>query len=291
MTRCVLEDVDEGMTNDASLLFGILDAREGVEELRRRIDGDELDAEVCAKSALYLIALVEAEQAGVDEDAGKLIANRAVNERCRDRRIHTARQSADRTAVADDVSYLCNFVIDEGARRPRRCRATHLEEKVREHLAPARCVRDLGMELHPIPGLRFVTERRNRRAVAAREAQEATRERAHLIAMAHPGHEWLPHIESLKQRAAVTAQEYLRASVFAAVRRSDIATVQVRDEIHPVADAKDRRDLERCWLRGRNVLAVDRVWPTAEDYPGRRPLSDPVDRARRRMDLGIDARF
>ena len=51
----------------------------------RRVDGDELDAEVRTEGALHLLALVQPQQARVDEDAGELVADRAMHERGGDR--------------------------------------------------------------------------------------------------------------------------------------------------------------------------------------------------------------
>ena len=91
----VLEDVDERVADDRSLLLRILDARERVEKAARRVDGDELDAEVRVERALHLLALVQPQQARVDEHAGELIADRPMHERRGDRRVDAARQAAD----------------------------------------------------------------------------------------------------------------------------------------------------------------------------------------------------
>ena len=68
------------------------------------VDRDELDAEVRAERALDLLALVQSQQPGVDEDAGELIADRAMHERRRDGRIHAAGESADHARVADQLA-------------------------------------------------------------------------------------------------------------------------------------------------------------------------------------------
>ena len=114
-----------------------------------------------AHRALDLLALVQPQQAGVDEHAGELVADRAVHERRGDRRIHAARQPADHLRVADERADLRDLLLDERARRPARRRAADLEQEVREQLAAARRVRDLGMELHAVD--RLATRARTRR--------------------------------------------------------------------------------------------------------------------------------
>src|SRR3954466_6247274 len=152
-------------------------------------------------------------------------------------------------------------------------------------------MRDLGMELDAEPRLAFVPERGDGGAVTARRAEEPAGERPHLIAMAHPGDEVLRRLEATEEWTRVAAHLYLGAPVLPALGRNDFAAVQVRDEVHPVADAEDRRDLERGRLGGRHVLAVNRVRAAAEDDAGWRPLANPLDGARRRMDLRVDARL
>ena len=71
-----------------------------------------------AERALDLLALVQAQQPGVDEDARELVADRAVHQRRRDRRVHAAGQPADHARVADLRADLRDLVVDERARRP-----------------------------------------------------------------------------------------------------------------------------------------------------------------------------
>src|SRR5688572_27257131 len=100
-----------------------------------------------AKGSFDLLALVESEESRVDEDAGELIANRAVHERRGDRGIDTARQAADHARLSHLLRDLRHLVIDERAGGPRWLGAAHLEEKVRDHFAAARRVRHFGVKL------------------------------------------------------------------------------------------------------------------------------------------------
>src|SRR5688572_4017419 len=106
------------MADGAALLLRVGHAGECVEEPVGGIDGHEADAEVRAEGALHLLTLVLAEQAGVDEDAGELVADGAVHERRGDARVDAARQTADDASLADEGADLLYFVLDEGAGGP-----------------------------------------------------------------------------------------------------------------------------------------------------------------------------
>ena len=76
-----LEDLDEDAADDLALLFRIGDAGEFVHEAVDGIDDDELEAHVLFERFTDLFALVLAKEAVVDEDAGELLADGAVDER------------------------------------------------------------------------------------------------------------------------------------------------------------------------------------------------------------------
>ena len=59
---------------------------------------DEVDVELAAEGLLDLVALAGAHEAGVDEDAGELVADRLVDERGGDRRVDAAGQRAEHPA-------------------------------------------------------------------------------------------------------------------------------------------------------------------------------------------------
>jgi hypothetical protein len=54
-------------------------------ELRSGIDVHHLDAEIAGKGLHHLLGFVQAQQAVIDEDAGQLVADRAVDQRRGDR--------------------------------------------------------------------------------------------------------------------------------------------------------------------------------------------------------------
>ena len=92
-----LEDVDERRADDLALLLRIGDAGEPLEEQRRRVHEHERQLQPLEPLA-DLRRLVEPQHAVVDEDAGQPVADRAMNEQRRDRRIDAAAQRRRRRA-------------------------------------------------------------------------------------------------------------------------------------------------------------------------------------------------
>src|SRR5205814_2693382 len=77
---CLLENVDEGVANDLSLLFRIFHTGQGCEKAFLSVNRYQLDSQVGAERPLYLLTLVQPQQSSVDENAGELIANRAMHQ-------------------------------------------------------------------------------------------------------------------------------------------------------------------------------------------------------------------
>ena len=65
-----------------------------------------------------LLGLVLAQQPVVDEHAGELVADRAVDERRRGRGVDAAREAADDAAVADLGADPLDLLVDDRGRRP-----------------------------------------------------------------------------------------------------------------------------------------------------------------------------
>src|SRR5579863_2367901 len=72
----LFEDVDEGVADDAALLFGIDDAGEALEEEIGGLGDAQGDAEAGGESRLDAIAFARAQQAVIDKDAAQAIADR-----------------------------------------------------------------------------------------------------------------------------------------------------------------------------------------------------------------------
>ena len=118
----------------------------------------------------------------------------------------------------------------------------------------------------------------------------AGRRRVDVVAVAHPRRHALAGVEAIEQPVG-SRRPGARAAVLAPAGADHLAARQVRDELHAVADAEHRREVEECRIGGRRAVLVDRVRAAAENDAGGLPVADPLDDARRRMDLRVDARL
>src|SRR3546814_9265507 len=73
---------------------------------------NDLDAKMVGKGRHDLLGFVQAQQAMIDEDAGKLVANSFMDQRRRHRRINTARQAQYDFVAADLRPYIGNSLFN-----------------------------------------------------------------------------------------------------------------------------------------------------------------------------------
>ena len=131
--------------------------------------------------------LVQAQQAMVDEDAGELVADGAVDQRRGDAGIDTAGQAEDDLLVADLLADRPPPPRRRGRASPSRAGRRQMSQHEALEQRPAlHRVRDLGMELHAVVAARFVGHAGDRAARRAGHQLEARRQRGDLVAVAHP---------------------------------------------------------------------------------------------------------
>ena len=107
------------LADDLALALGVDDVVERAEEAVARLHVHEVDGELPAERLLHLLGLVEPQQAGVDEHARELVADRLVHERGRDRGVDAAGQPADDPLGADLRADLVDGLLDDRRVRPR----------------------------------------------------------------------------------------------------------------------------------------------------------------------------
>src|ERR1043166_3903364 len=96
-----LKYIDEYSANDLTFLLRIDPPGQMPEKFFASVDMHHPYAEILCQSLQHLLGLVQAQQAIVDEYAGKAVANGAVNEcRC-DRRIDSTRQTEYHLLASD----------------------------------------------------------------------------------------------------------------------------------------------------------------------------------------------
>ena len=169
----LLEHGDEFAADELALGLGVGDPGEAGEEALLGIHDDERDVVMVAEQALDLLALVEPQQAVVDEHAGQLRADRFVDEDRRDRAVDPARQAADDLAVADLGADVGDLGVAIARHRPVAGHPADAVDEVGEQLRAVGGVDDLGVELGAVIAPRLVGDDREGRAVAGRDDLEA----------------------------------------------------------------------------------------------------------------------
>jgi hypothetical protein len=111
-----------------------------------------------------------------------------------------------------------------------------------------------------------------------------------VVAVAHPHRRFFPFSEPLEQPAAFDLE--VGTAVLTPISPNDFTAGEMRQELHSVAEAQHRSsDVQQFRIRRGDTLAIDGVGAARQDYPLGFPLLDPLDTARRRMDLAVHVGF
>ena len=234
---------------------------------RRRVDEDQRQLQPL-EPLPNLRRLVEPQHAVVDEDAGQLIADRAVKDERRDGRIDAAAQRADHAPAADLRANLRRRLFDKRRHRPVAGAAADAVGEVAQDLEAAFGVHDLGMKQQR------VQPRGPESAIAATGAFALVATTAKPAGAAATKSPWLAQTRISGGTSANSAagsaappgarpawtrlRRDRRVAELALRRRRHRAAERVRHQLHAVADAEHRA------CRGR----------TAPDRSSARPASD-----------------
>ena len=255
-----LEHLDELAADDLALGFGVGHAGQVAEELRAGVDMDHPGVQLAGEHLHHHRALVQAQQAMVDEDAGQLVADRAVDQRCGDAGVNPARQAQDHLFVTHLLADLRHRLGDVVAHHPVGTGAANLEHKALEHHLALQRVRHLGMELHGVKTPFFIGHACDCAARRAGHAFETRRHRGDLVAVAHPDFE---HAMAFGRRVVGDAVEQPGVAMGTQLGVAELAVVAPLDHpaelgrhrLHAVADAQ-HRDTEPPQRVGRTQLLV-----------------------------------
>ncbi len=255
-----------------------------------RVAMDQRDVVMIAEQAHHLIPLAGAHQAGIDEDAGELLADRLAQQRRDHRGIDAAGEAADDPAPADLLAYPRDRLGTEGGHRPIAAAAGDAMGEAPQQRRAMRRVHHLGVELHAIEAPAIVGDGGERRTLAHADDAEARRQGLDAVAMAHPhllARALLPH--PFEERAAVDDVEE-GAPELAMVGGQDAAAQLRAHQLLAIADAEHRHaHLEHLLGRERRRLFVHRGRTARQDDALRRERGELFLAHVEGMDLAIDA--
>ena len=238
-----LEDIYEFATDDLALLFRIGDAGEFSHEAIDGVDHNELQTHVLFEGFANLFAFTLAQQTVVDEHAGKLVANGAVNECGGNRAVHAARKAEnDFFAVGLLADHFDGFG-DIVAHHPVGLAVADIRDKALEHEAALHGVRDFRMELHGVETAGFIGHAGDRAGRSRAHQLEAFGHDGDFVAVAHPN---LEHafafgtfevFDALKKLGVVVGA-YFGVAEFALGAAFYATAKLLGHRLHAVADAE-----------------------------------------------------
>src|SRR5438046_1763682 len=107
----------------------------------------EFDLEVASENFLHHLGFASTQETVVDENAGELVPDGTVNERCGHARIDAAAQSEDHALVADLRLDFGHSLLDVIVHRPVTSTAANVMDEIADQFGAPRCMDDFGMEL------------------------------------------------------------------------------------------------------------------------------------------------
>ena len=215
----------------------------------------------------------------IDEDAGKLVTDRLVDQHGGDGAVDPARQPADHPLVPDLRADLRDGLGAVGAHGPVALEAREPHEILVERLA-VRGVVHLGVELHGVEMPRRIGSDGEGRTGRGAEDFEARGQFGHVVAMAHP--DLLaarpveePAVEDVE--APIGGLDPGATELGRALARDDAAAKLLHHHLLAVADAEDRHAVVEDFLRGaRGAIARDAVGAAGKHDGLRRHLAHRV---------------
>ncbi len=145
-----LEHLDEFAADDFALGFRVADAGQVAQELVCGVDADDFDAQILGEHVHHHVAFVQAQQAVVDEHAGQLVANGAVDQRGGDGGIDAAGQAENDFVAADLLADFRDRFGDVVAHDPVGLAAADFMHKAVQHGLALHRVRHFRVELHAV---------------------------------------------------------------------------------------------------------------------------------------------
>ena len=283
------KDADELLADDLALALRLGDAGKLGEKTLLRVHAHDAHAEAVVHGALDLIALVLAQQAVIDKDAGELFADRAVEKRGSHGAVHAAGERQQHLAAADLGADLLNGFADVIRHAPLGGKAADLIEKVLQNFGAVDGVQHLGMELHAVELSVRVLDGGVGAARGVRDGAEAGGKALDLDAVAHPAD--ARRLNAVEQQTRAVVRQ-LHLAILADLG-SAAGTAELMDhQLLAVADAENgQTQLENGIVERGGVRLKHRRGAAGEDDGGGVKSADVVHRHGVGLDLAVDAAF
>ena len=242
------------------------------------------------EGGFYLVALILAHTAVIDEYGGQPISYRLGEQRRQNGGIHAAGQRQQHAALgADGVPELCHGIFAEIPHCPGTLGAADLIEEIAQHLAAELGVVHLRVELYAVEAPAFVGNGGIGAGVGVGDQRKAIRHLRHIVAVAHPGNGLLR--DALEQLAAGIVigdgLAVLPGGILLGSR--DLTAQRVRHQLAAVANAQDgNAQPEHRRVNVGRFLQIHAVGAAGENDAHGRKGANLVQGRGIRLDLAVD---
>ncbi len=287
-----LEHFDEFAADDLALLLRIGNTGQVAHELLGGVNVHDLHAEILAEHVHHHLAFVQPQEAVIDEYAGELVADGAMDQRRRHAAVDTAGQAEDDFITTDLGADFLDGLGDIVRHVPVRLAAADLVHEAAKDGFALQRVRDFRVELHGVKMALIVGHAGDRAIVGGCHQPETGRQFDHLVAVAHPHLEHAvafigDEISDTVQQRGMAARAHLGIAELAHGAIFHLAAQLRRHGLHAVANAQYRHaGFEHRLRRARRIALHHRIRPAREDDAGGAVVADEIVADIVRIDLG-----
>ena len=242
---------------------------------------DNIQTEVVTEHLHHLLAFVQTQQTVIDEDAGQLLTDGAMQQHGHHGGVDTAGETQDHLVTANLLANAGDGIVDDGGRRPQRFTTTDIFDEVLQHARSLTGVRHFRVELHAVETAGFVGHGGMGAARRRRGGDKAFRDRGNLVTMAHPDVQQrraglTQRIFNLVEQSAGTLHLDLGIAKFAMGGGAfHLATELLGHGLHAIADTHHRdTSFKHVLRRPRATRLGDRLRAAGEDDAVRLEFAD-----------------
>ncbi len=263
--RLGLKQTDESLTNDFALRLRLDHTAQRTEEALPPLNRNQVQPQAAPQGIFHLLALPLTQQTVLHKHSRQLSANGTMHQGRRHARIHPPAHRRKHPLPAHLRTNALDRLLNNRGRRPGWRSSANLAHKAAQDLAPARGMMHLRVKLHPIPAALHIAHRRHRAIGAGCKHPKALRQLLNPVTVRHPH-----RIGPQRQKWIIGHGLDLRQAIFARLRRPHLPAQGMRQQLHPIANAKHRQTgTQQILGQCRRIVLIDRRRAAGENVATR----------------------
>jgi hypothetical protein len=239
-----LEDLNEEVSNDLTLLLRLLNTLEAGQELSAGVNNGKVDSEVLGQGLVDGLTLVETHDTVVDEDSVETVSNGPLHQLGSYGRVDTSGNGTDNlTGRSNGLANTLDLGLDEEVHGPVLLGSTELDGEVGQKLLTLGGVGNLGVELDSVELALGVGDSGVGSVGGSSDGQEPGGKSTELVTVRHPDVHLVINTleESIDVRGSggVAGDVQDGVSVLLTVTSTDVLSVVPGDLLKTVADSEN----------------------------------------------------